>query len=80
MQNPSTDYLTKWAEAKATTKNDARTTTKFLYDQIFTRFGLPLEIVFDRGVHCINEIVEFMMNEFLISHKKLAPYHPQANG
>ena len=76
----ATDYLTKWAEAKATTKNDARTTAKFLYEEIFTRFGLPLEIVLDRGVHFVNEIIEFMMSEFLISHKKSAPYHPQANG
>ena len=25
------DYLTKWVEAKATIRNDARTTAKFLY-------------------------------------------------
>ena len=28
----------------------------------------------------MNEIIEFMMSEFLISHKKYAPYHPQAHG
>ena len=27
----ATDYLTKWVEAKATVKNDARTTAKFLF-------------------------------------------------
>lgn len=38
----TTDYLTKWAEAMASTRNDACTTTKFLYEYIFVRFGLPL--------------------------------------
>ena len=47
----ATDYVTKWVEAKATVKNDAHTTTKFLYENIFTRYGLPIEIVSDRGTH-----------------------------
>ena len=34
-----TYYLTKWIEAKAIVRNDARTTAKFLYENIFTRFG-----------------------------------------
>ena len=32
----ATDYLTKWVEAKATTKNDARTMAWFLYEYVFT--------------------------------------------
>ena len=76
----ATNYLTKWAKARATTRNNTCTTTKFLYEKIFTRLGVPLEIVLDRGVHFVNEIIKFMMSEFLISHKKIAPYHPQANG
>ena len=75
----ATDYLTKWVEAKATPKNNARTTAIFLYENIFTRYGLPLEIVSDQGVHFVNEIVEFLLAEFMISHKRLAPYHPQTN-
>ena len=43
----ATDYLTKWVEAKATVKNDARATAKFLYENVFTRYGLPIEIVSD---------------------------------
>ena len=66
----STNYLTKWAKAKATTRNDACTTANFLCEQIFTRFGLPSKNVSDIGVHFVNEIIEFMMSEFLISHKK----------
>ncbi|MCO5613331.1 hypothetical protein L7F22_067607 [Adiantum nelumboides] len=76
----ATDYLTKWVEAKATTKNDAKTTAQFLYENIFTRYGLPIEIVSDRGTHFINEVIENLLDEFTIIHQKSASYHPQANG
>ena len=76
----ATDYLTKWAEVRATLKNDARTTAKFLYEQVFTRYGMPIEIVSDQGVHFINEVIEFLLEEFMVIHRKSAPYHPQANG
>ncbi|RYA42855.1 hypothetical protein DD606_25405 [Enterobacter cloacae complex sp. GF14B] len=75
----ATDYLTKWAEAKATQKNDARTTTAFLYEYVFTRYGLPIEIVSDWGTHFLNEVIEYLLNEFMVIHNKSAPYHPQAN-
>ncbi|MCO5567507.1 hypothetical protein L7F22_021201 [Adiantum nelumboides] len=74
------DYLTKWVEAKATTKNDAKTIAQFLYENIFTRYGLPIEIVSDRGTHFINEVIENLLDEFMVVHRKSAPYHPQANG
>ena len=61
----ATDYLTKWVEAKATTKADARKTAQFLYEYVFVRYGLPIEIVSDRGMHFINEIIEHILDEFL---------------
>ena len=76
----ATDYVTKWVEAKATKKNNARTTAKFLYKHVFTRYGLPIEIVSDRGTHFLNEVIEHLLEEFMVIHKKSAPYHPQANG
>ena len=42
-----TDYVAKWVEAKTTQKNDAHTTSKLLYEYVFTRYGLPIEIVSD---------------------------------
>ncbi|MCO5592761.1 hypothetical protein L7F22_046764 [Adiantum nelumboides] len=76
----ATDYLTKWAEAKATRKNDARTTTAFLYENVFTRYGLPIEIISDKGTHFLNEVSEYLLSEFMVIHNKSAPYHWQANG
>ena len=76
----ATDYLTKWVEAKAMQNNDAQTTACFLYEYVFTRYGLTIEIVSDRGTHFINEVIHYLLDEFMVIHKKSAPYHPQANG
>ena len=32
------DYFTKWVEARATRKADARSTAKFLYEQVISHF------------------------------------------
>lgn len=64
----------------STTKNDARATTWFLYKYVLTRARFPIEIVSDIRTHFINEFVQYLLEEFMIVHKKLAPYHPQANG
>ena len=76
----ATDYAIKWVKDKATVKNDAHTTAKFLYENIFTRYGLPIEIVSDRGTHFLNEMIEYLLEEFMVIHKNSAPYHSQANG
>ena len=75
----ATDYLTKWVEAKAMPRNDARTMAKFLFKDIFTIYGLPLEIVSDKGVHFVNEVIEFLLAEFMVIYKRSTPDHPQAN-
>ena len=61
----TTDYLTKWVESKATIKNNARTTAKFLYENIFARYGLPIELMSDQGTHFINEVIEYLLQEFI---------------
>ena len=47
----------KWVEAKATQNNNADTTAKFLYEYDFTQYGLPIEIVIDRGSQFLNETI-----------------------
>ena len=55
-------------------------TTKFLFDDVFTRYALPIGIVSDRGKLFLNEVIENLLDVFVVIHKKSAPYHPQANG
>ena len=35
------DYIFKWVEVVAASKNDAKTVIKFLKKNIFARFGVP---------------------------------------
>eukprot|EP00253_Pinus_taeda_P032007 PITA_32007 len=46
---------------------------------IFTRFGVPREIVTDQGIQFTSKIMERLMEEYKIKHRKSTPYHPQAN-
>ena len=39
------DYVTKWAEAKALARATEQLVINFLFEDIFTRFGFPREIV-----------------------------------
>jgi hypothetical protein len=43
-------------------------TTQFLYECILTRFGCPLIIVIDHGVHFINDDIKDLTNHFLFKH------------
>jgi hypothetical protein len=76
----ATDYMTKWAEAKAVKNDDAGTVATFMYEQIITRFGCPKELVSDRGSHFINSTIQALTEKFQIKHRKTTPYHPRANG
>ena len=75
-----TDYVTKWVEAKALVFATKNSVVNFLYEDIFTRFGVPREIVTDQGSQFTSNMVEKMMEEYKVKHKKSTPYHPQANG
>jgi len=76
----ATDYATKWVEARATKNNDARTAASFLFTEIMMRFGHPLELVSDRGLHFLNDMVRSLTEKYLIKHRKTTPYNPMANG
>ena len=44
-----TDYVTKWVEAKALFRATDKLVIDFIYEDIFTRFGVPREVVTDHG-------------------------------
>ena len=76
----ATDYATKWAEAKAVPANDAEAAADFLWEQVILRFGAPLELVSDRGLHFLNDTIVALTQHYNIQHRKTTPYNPKANG
>nr|GEZ65508.1 reverse transcriptase domain-containing protein [Tanacetum cinerariifolium] len=73
------DYLSKWVEAKALPKNDARVVCKFLKN-LFARFGTPRAIISDRGTLFCNDQFAKVMQKFGVTHRLAIPYHPQTSG
>ena len=74
------DYVTKWEEEKALARATEQSIVNFLFEDIFTRFGVPKEIVTDQGAQFISKLVRRIVEKYKIKHHKSSPYHPQANG
>ena len=75
-----TDYATKWAKEKSMKHPRDNNVAKFLYECIFTRYGVPMEIQSDQGPQFTSNLIVALMEEYKIRHRKSSPYHPQANG
>ena len=74
------DYVTKWAEAKALARATEQLVVNFLFEYIFTRFGVPREIVTNQGAQFTSKLVRGIVEKYEIKHHTSSPYHPQANG
>ena len=57
-----------------------KSVVEFIYEEIFTRFGVPREIVTDQGSQFTSKLMKELTTKYGIRHCKSSPYHPQANG
>ena len=55
------DYMTRWVEAIATTSVTAKEVAKFIYENIYCCFGVPLEILSNRGPGFKGDLVGGLM-------------------
>jgi hypothetical protein len=75
-----TDYVTKWVEEKSLFRATKKFVVEFIYEYIFTRFGVPREIVTDQGTQFTSKLMKELTDKYGIKHCKYFPYHPQENG
>ena len=71
------DYLSRWAEAKATKQIIAKDVAKFVYEDICCKFGVPLEVLSDQGSGFRGELTEHLCDKMKITHRFTTPYYPQ---
>ena len=69
----------KWPEAVVLKTIAAKNVAIGLMD-IFTRTGIPLQILSDQGSQFIGKVVGQLCKSLHIDRLKTAPYHPEANG
>ena len=73
------DFATKYPEAVPLHRIDAPTICQELLT-IFSRYGLPEQILSDRGSNFLARVTQELLRKLDIAHLKTSPYHPQSNG
>ena len=74
------DYATRWLVAKAVVHANEETVIQFVYSDIIVNYGVPSEILTERGKAFLGSGVEEVVRKYQIHHLKTTPYHPQTNG
>ncbi len=73
------DHYSKWCEAKAIADHGAKTTARFLEDEIICRHGVPKFVLTDNGGEWAAKF-DVMCKDYAIQHQRTAPQWPQCNG
>eukprot|EP00253_Pinus_taeda_P015935 PITA_15935 len=71
----ATEYVTKWVEAEALQRAIEDAVIHFLF-QIFMRYGLPRDIIMDRGPQFAGNKITATLKNYHIKHKITTLYHP----
>ena len=76
----STNYFTKWTKDVPLKHAQNKKVISFLESNIFSRFGLPLEIIMDNVPTLISAKLTQFMVKLGVKHFTSSTYYPQGNG
>ncbi|KAG2193801.1 hypothetical protein INT47_009943 [Mucor saturninus] len=74
------EYYTKWPVARAVPVADSENAVRFLYDELFTKYGPIKTFLTDGGSHFDNQYVERFAAYVQARHSFASGYHPETNG
>jgi hypothetical protein len=75
----ATDYVTKWVEFVPLKHSTDDQVIFFLENNIFSRFGLPMEIITDNGPAFISAKMIQFLSKLEVKHFTSSAYYPQGN-
>ena len=70
------DYFAKWAKAMPTYKDDGKTTTISIFNDVIPRFDIPQGIITDHGSHFQNFMMTKLSTQLGLHHDISTPYYP----
>ena len=73
------DHFSGWPEAFPVPDKCEDTVAHLVMEEIFPRYGCPLEIVTDNGTENENRVMREVLEKLKVHHVKTSFYHPQAN-
>jgi len=73
------NHYSKWCKAKTTIDHGAKTTTRFLEDDIICRYGVPKFVLIDNEGEWATKF-DVMCKDYGIRHQHTTPQWPQCNG
>src|SRR5260221_6399766 len=73
------DQFSKWVEAFPLRNQEASTIVKVLTDQVFSRFGWPLQILTDQGPNFESKLFQAMCSTMRAEKIRTTAYHPRCN-
>ena len=53
---------------------------EFINGEIFSQFGVPIEIVTEQGSQFTSKLMKELTTKYVIQHCKSSPYHQKDNG
>jgi hypothetical protein len=75
-----TDYLSRFAITQATMNCTAETAARFLVEKVILQYGVPKQLLTDRGSHFMSNVFEAIASRCGVNHITTTTYHPQCNG
>jgi transposase InsO family protein len=76
----TTDYFTKWNEGVLLKHLQDEKVISFVETNIFSKFGLPLEIIIENGPSFISAKMAQFLAKLGVKHFTSSAYYPQENG